>query len=47
MGLYCEFYNSLFQPQLGITWELFPFPNLKCSFGNCIVPKVISNLDPS
>ena len=35
------------QPCLVIIWELFPFPNQGDQFGNWLVPKVISMLDPS
>ena len=47
MGLHWGLINSLFQHWLGITWELFPSPNLRYYFGKWTVPKFNSKLDPS
>ena len=47
MGLNWEMLKVQLQPCLVIIWELFPFPNQGGQFGNWLVPKVISRLDPS
>lgn len=47
MGLNWEMHKVQLQPCLVIIWELFPFPNQGDQFGNWLVPKVISMLDPS